>query len=307
IMNTEAVANAATSTATNGSADGYYVQQSLGPLIHAGTLIDGDRAGANYLSASTQGIGNTIGIGTDNARNDAVIHQTNNASVEGATGGAIHYVPNSVSFSGTAIANNVTASGVNGSAMNIEANQTTSGDHIQGTSFLSAGNVQSASGAATATANNMSVNNQGGPLAVQANQVNNSYIRAESVVSPSLFGSATSVAYGVGNSVLAGEYGDSLSLANTQENTGARIDAIATGNGGEGYDMSAQATAMGNAVTGFACSECGGVIDVNNDQRNASGVHATTTVTTTGTNRSTQAITTAVGNSATFYVTKPGG
>ena len=37
-------------------------------------------------------------------------------------------------------------------------------------------------------------------------------------------------------------------------------------------------TAMGNAATAFACSQCGGVLDVANSQTNEGGVAATVAV-----------------------------
>jgi hypothetical protein len=63
---------------------------------------------------------------------------------------------------------------------------------------------------------------------------------------------------------------------------------------------------MGNAVTAYACTNCGGVMNVSNTQTNNAGVNATATTTLTGSNRSVTSTATAVGNSATFYVSKPG-
>jgi len=77
--------------------------------------------------------------------------------------------------------------------------------------------------------------------------------------------------------------------------------------GGDGYDITGQATAMGNSVTGYACSECSGRMTVNNNQTNNTDVGASVTTTVTGQARSVMAITNAVGNSATYYVTHPTG
>jgi hypothetical protein len=97
-------------------------------------------------------------------------------------------------------------------------------------------------------------------------------------------------------------------LNNTQVNTGG-IEASASFTGDNGFDASSSATAMGNAVIGFACSQCGGVINVTNSQTTSGGgveaVSSTTVTNINGNNRSTSGISTAVGNSATFYVSKP--
>ena len=85
------------------------------------------------------------------------------------------------------------------------------------------------------------------------------------------------------------------------------VDAIASFTGNNGYDDAANATAMGNAVTAYACSNCGGVMTVTSSQTSSGGVSASSTTTTTAGNRSVTGAATAVGNNATFYVSKPGG
>ncbi len=75
-----------------------------------------------------------------------------------------------------------------------------------------------------------------------------------------------------------------------------------------GYDLSSTSTAMGNAVTGYACSACGGVMNITSSQSNTADVGATAGIPYAGTNgtvRSAVSAATAVGNSATFYVSKP--
>jgi hypothetical protein len=122
------------------------------------------------------------------------------------------------------------------------------------------------------------------------------------------FGTGQATALGVGNSVLAGNQGPSTDLNNLQLNTGG-IEAEASFTGDNGYDATSSATAMGNAAIGYACSQCGGVININNNQTTSGGgVEASSSTTITnlgGSNRSSTGIATAVGNSATFYVSKP--
>lgn len=62
---------------------------------------------------------------------------------------------------------------------------------------------------------------------------------------------------------------------------------------------------MGNAVTGFACSDCNGTLAVTNSQTNSVALSATSQIDVAASNRSVTGTATAVGNNATFYVSKP--
>ena len=142
-----------------------------------------------------------------------------------------------------------------------------------------------------------------GPVTI----ANSAYTRGQAVVTSYEFGTGSASAYGVGNSVLVGNSGQLMTLDNTQTNTGGGIEVIASFTGNNGYDASSNATAMGTAVTGYACSNCGGVMNVKNTQTSGADVSASSTTTTTAGNRSVTGSATAVGNNATFYVSKPGG
>jgi hypothetical protein len=106
-----------------------------------------------------------------------------------------------------------------------------------------------------------------------------------------------------------GNYGTTLNLDNTQANTGNGAIANATFTGGSvgnpSYDAYASSTVMGNAVTGFACSDCNGAMTVNNSQTNSVNLAANTSIDSAASNRSVTGTATAVGNNATFYVSKP--
>jgi hypothetical protein len=206
--------------------------------------------------------------------------------------------------------NTLSASGAGGT-MDLGVRQTATGDHTQATVFVSAGRAGSAShhgsvsAASSAVANNAMVENHGGPANVNSRQDNTSYVRAQTVSNVDSVGVHTALAYGVGNSLTATEFGPELVLDNRQFNDGG-VASIAEIGGREGYDVAAQASAIGNAVTGTVCTECGGVIDVNNRQVNRSNVVATTKVNMTGANRSATGVATAVGNTASFFATTPG-
>jgi hypothetical protein len=63
---------------------------------------------------------------------------------------------------------------------------------------------------------------------------------------------------------------------------------------------------MGNSATGYACSSCGGTVGITSRQVNSGDVNATSTVNITGSGRSVAGVATAVGNSATYYSSRPG-
>jgi hypothetical protein len=308
VATTSAVGNAGLANTVNGgTVSGSFKQEAGAVTVRAGTGIFADYGYAGDISGGAQTVVNSQGLGASGGSTiNASVDQSSQAVAEASTGVHIKYVPGSANFSGTTVNNNVTASGENGSTMNLAVRQNASGDHTQGTVFVSGGTIQSVSAAASAVANNVSVNNYGGPAAVSTDQTNSSYVRAQAVNNTDSFGASTTLAYGVGNSVLVGEFGPELTLDNNQVNSGG-VSAIAEAGGREGYDMSAQSTAIGNAATGFVCSECGGVINVNNRQVNSSNVVSTTNMSISGPNRSVSGTATAVGNTATFYATRPSG
>jgi hypothetical protein len=132
-------------------------------------------------------------------------------------------------------------------------------------------------------------------------------VRAQAASGAYEFGTSSVMATGIGNSVIADETGQQVTLDNVQVNGTGGVEVIASSTGTQGYDLSSSATAMGNAVTGFACSDCSGRMSITNNQVNGSDISATNTVGVVpgGTARSVTGVTTAVGNSATFYVSKP--
>ena len=305
---TTATGNAGLANTVNGGAvTGNFVQKAGEVTVRAGTGIYGDNAAAGDISGAAQTVVNSQGLGASGGSTiDASVRQSSAAIAEASTGVHIKYVPGAANFTGSTVNNNVTASGADGSRTNLDVRQSATGDHTQGTVFVSAGTMQSVSAAASAVANNLSAENHGYPAEVSARQTNTSYVRAQAVNNTDTFGASTTLAYGVGNSVLVGEFGPELTLDNSQVNSGG-VAAIAEAGGRDGYDMSAQSTAIGNAVTGYVCSDCGGVINVGNRQVNSSNVVSTTNMSLTGANRSVSGISTAVGNTATFYSTSPGG
>ncbi|MEI7931680.1 MAG: holdfast anchor protein HfaD, partial [Alphaproteobacteria bacterium] len=264
-----------------------------------------DLAQADSVVSSSQAIGSSQGYGVEGSTAVVSVNQSSAALTQADGGGNLQYTAGSVVFSALGTSNNVTAVGTYGSAVTVTANQSMTGQRTQASVFTGAGNAQDITAQATTTGNNISVSNQGPYLEVNASQTNTAYTKAEANLSSFEFGSASSIAYGVGNSVMAGNIGSQVILRNTQVNSGGGIEVISGFTGDTGYDAYSTATAVGNAVTGFACAACEGRMNVTNSQTNSAEVGALGGVAIGTSARSVSGVAAATGNTATFYVTSP--
>jgi hypothetical protein len=156
----------------------------------------------------------------------------------------------------------------------------------------------------SSAANSVSLANQGAVTRGEVTQNHQGYVRAESALYVGDFGSVSAVANGVGNTVSAVGYGEALTLNTDQLNSGG-VDAAASFDGVDGYDAEVHATAYGNAVSGQVCSDCDGALTATNTQVNEGGVQAQTRVNVGGGARTINATATAVGNQASYIVTRP--
>jgi hypothetical protein len=120
-----------------------------------------------------------------------------------------------------------------------------------------------------------------------------------------LFGATQTTAYAAGNSSQISNVGAELVLDNVQTNTGGGVEATANFSGHDGYDAVTTATAMGNAVTGYACSRCNGRMSVANSQHNSADVGASSSSSVTSSGRQVTGVSTAIGNNASFNVNAP--
>lgn len=280
--------------------------QTVGPVtIEADSQINGVNAQTGAASVTTQAIANAQGLTVQDADGALTASQSSAALTQSSGGADIDYTPGTASFASSAVSNSVTATAAGAASHTLNITQTMTGARTQAGEVDSFGNAQTAASAATATDNNITATTENGAISLTDNQSNNAYTRAEVVLDAYQFGSGQAQAYSVGNTTLAGAAGADLTLDNTQTNNGGDIVALSTFSGHDGYDASSTATAMGNAVTGYACSDCGGVIGVASSQTNSANVSATSTLSVAGSNRSVSGVATAVGNNATFYVSRP--
>jgi hypothetical protein len=310
VLNTAAYGNAGEAVANNGTnmSGGITQRAASGELIKAGTRVNADGAdlGAE-TSVQSSAVANTQGIGvTGGGTASMVIDQKSAAATQASESMQFRYTPGEVDFASLAVSNNVTATGTTGSTQILNTSQKMVGPQTLAYSAVTTANAQTINNVATSTANNLSANNDGGPLDLAAHQVNKGYVRAQTTNVAAEYGTNNAMSYGVGNSVTAGENGIALDMDLNQVNHGG-VTAVSDVSGGAGYDSQATAVAMGNAVTGYACSSCGGVIDVNSRQVNTNTITAGATVGVTGSGRSVSGMSTAVGNSATYYASRPSG
>lgn len=304
VLTTAATGNTGDAAVAEGTLTGVFNQVNNGDGIVARSWVEGPDAQAEYFQSSTNAIGNSQGLGLTNASAGARINQENSADVSAESGGVLQYVPGAATYSAAAAGNNATSIGVEQSAQRVIVSQDNTAADVNASATAYYGNSYLTTTSATASGNNANLTNQGPLLDVTTTQNNEAGVEAQGYASSYDFGGASVLAYGVGNSVMAGNSGEELVLDNTQNNEGGVL-AVAGFDGHNGYDGFSSATAIGNAVTGYACAYCAGTMSVGNQQTNSANVIAQSSATLTGQARSVIGLTTAVGNNASFYVTRP--
>jgi len=303
ILSTAATGNTGDSGVISGVHTGVYNQRTEAVSITAASDVQAPDASAGDVSSSAQAIANSQGLAQSGGAAGAGVNQVNNAEVNAQNQGTFSYVYGQSDFTATAAGNNVTAAG-GGSGQRVVIDQSNNAALGQAGAYTSYGSGYLTNTQATVTGNNVTAAEQSPILDVTANQTNLAYLRAEAVNAGNEFGAGTATAYGVANSIVAGNAGAEVDLDNTQYNAGGGVDAYAEYGGEQGYDAAASATAIGNASAGYACSDCGSVMSVNNSQTNSANVRAESRTTVTSA-RSVVGVANAVGNTASYYVTRP--
>jgi hypothetical protein len=305
VLTTAATGNTSDAGVFNGTLTGVY-NQTTGPVAITGhSHTEAPNADAGDVSSSVQAIGNSQGVGVSYGVSGVRINQTNEAQVTTDGGGVYGQVNGAAAFVAATAANNITTTSEGGSSQRIIANQANNAGLTQAAQFTAFGQAYVATTQTTATGNNVSATNQGPLLDATIDQTNVAYVRSQAETSAAAFSSVTATAYGIGNSSLAGNLGEEVIVDNTQFNEGGGVESVAAFTGGDGYDGLASATAIGNAATGFACSDCGGRMTVSNRQTNDADVGSTSSVTVSGSGRAVAGVSTAIGNTASYYTSRP--
>ena len=284
-------------------------QVAAGPAVQASTDIQaGDSAitGGGYVSTSATA--NNVAVGGPRSQVLGAIDQTAQTTVFSETVADIRYVPATASFSSRATANSAQAGTTGSSHQDLSIRQENRPSTTVAQTDVYIDNAWDVSADAQARGNYANAGNEGGSMVIRADQSNAGRVRAETRLRTDLYGAAVASARAVANETVAGNDDIYLSLDNTQINTGG-VEAVATFQGNTGYDAYVGADAIGNAVSGYVCSTCGGEVNVANTQVNSGDVSAVVNVGAgrTGGSRAAVVGANAAGNSATFYVSRPGG
>ncbi|WGM30342.1 hypothetical protein KKHFBJBL_00559 [Brevundimonas sp. NIBR11] len=281
--------------------------QTVGPSeVTASSTITGSSARLiGGASVGVTAIANTTSLGASGSRVEGTVIQNSAAGVRASNFAGTQYIPETGEFISQSAGNVVTVNSGLASSQDLTIRQRQSGDQVTASTSANSGNAWDLAGRARATGNQALLYNQGGSAVVTTDQSNLSQIQTASRVTSYDFGAATSNAYGTGNEVSIGNNDRYLEIDNSQVNSGG-VEVSSTFEGAYGYDAYVAAEAVGNSVTGYACSQCDGQMDVTNSQTNSGTVSATAATTVRGSGRSVATGANAIGNSATFYVSRPG-
>jgi len=288
-----------------GALSGSFLQTSASPTVDAESQINATNAETADAAFSVQATGNGQVLGATDSAIGAAVSQSNASTVTANGGVVFGDVSNQGSFAAVGAGNSLTSVGQGASAQAIDVAQTNTGQVTQGAIFVNLGSSGITDTSSTGTGNSATVTNTEGGLAVTTSQDNESFVHAQTVETSFDWGGATVSAEATGNSAVAANVGPNLALNNTQLNGAEGVESSATFQGDTGFDATVSSSATGNSVTGFACSACGGVMNVTNNQTNLGDAAASTQIGLTGSARSISGAATAVGNSATFFVSAP--
>ena len=261
--------------------------------LHAGAAV-----GASAISNTVAVYGQTSVVG-------GTIDQSSSAIVRSFSRIESQYIPDAASVTSQAIVNAIAVNSDNTSGQNLGLSQRSFGAYIEAEASANAANAWDLAARARATANQAVLYNEGGAVVTASDQRNSSFVRASALTTAYDYGRAEAYARGAANELSVGNNDIFVEIDNTQFNTGG-VDVISTFSGTNGYDVSVGADAAGNSVTGYACSECEGHLEARNTQTNNGDVSAVANTTVAGSNRSVITGANAVGNSASFYVSRPG-
>jgi hypothetical protein len=281
-------------------------QSNTGGLVSATTEI-GDSSARLHAGAAVgaSAISNTVALYGEGSFVSGTIDQSSSAVVRSFGRIESQYIPAGASVTSQAIVNAVAVNSGQTSGQDLSIGQRSTGDFIEAEASANAGNAWDLAARARATANQAVLYNEGGSVVTASDQQNSSFVRASALTTAYDYGRAEAYARGAANELSVGNNDIYVQIDNTQFNAGG-VDVTATFSGTNGYDVSVGADAVGNSVTGYACSTCEGYLEARNVQTNSGDVSAVANTTVAGSNRSVITGVNAVGNSASFYVSRPG-
>lgn len=281
-------------------------QSNTGGLVSATSMVGDSSArllGGGTVAASA--ISNTTALYGEGAFLDGSIDQSSSAVVRSYSRVDSQYIPAEAEVTAQSVVNAIAVTSGQTSGQELTLTQTSTGDFVEAESSANTGNGWDLASRARATANQAILYNEGGSVVTTTDQTNSAFVRAAATTTAYDYGRAQAYARGAANEVSVGNNDIYVEIDNSQFNSGG-VDVSATFSGTNGYDVYVNADAVGNAVTGYACSQCEGYLEARNSQTNAGDVSALATTTVAGSGRAVITGANAVGNSASFYVSRPG-
>jgi hypothetical protein len=314
------VRNTSTATAVaNAQANALEAQTSGGKLdIEAGqyaydTAVSATTnvsiRNAQQLNAASSAAANNVALGATNGDLRTRLHQETYQSVS-ATSEAEACCTGSSSVSASATGNAIGSTSQT-STVDAQYDQAAWTDSISATARLRQVTGYNATAATTAAANSATIDNKWGYADIRGRQDSTANVSASSDVALDTWAyTATSAAYGVGNSTLATNIGSDMRVNLEQGNSGG-VATTATFNGGTNGVQSGNAvvsaTSLGNAFTGYVCSRCGdAALTGTVSQTNSGSITATGTMNAIGATTAAGSAS-AIGNTATFITTSTNG
>ena len=280
-------------------------QRNTGGLVGALTEVGDENArllAGGVVSATATS--NTVSLYGEGSVIQGTVEQSSSATVRAYSRLESQYVPAAAEVQAQAMGNAIGVNSGQTSGQNLAFDQTSSGDFVEAEASANTGNGWDLAARARAVGNYANSYNSGGSVVTTSAQDNASFIRSAATTTAYDYGRAQAYASGAGNQLSVGNNDIYVEIDNSQINTGG-VEVTATFAGTNGYDVYVGAEATGNAVTGYACSECRGYLEARNSQTNSGDVSAQATTTVSGSNRAVISSSTATGNSATFYVSRP--
>ena len=282
-------------------------QRNTGGLVGAQTEVGDENArllAGGVVSATATS--NTTSLYGEGSFVRGTVEQSSDATVRAYSRLDSQYVPAAAEVQAQAMGNAIGVNSGQTSGQNLGFDQTSTGGFIEAEASANTGNGWDLAARARAVGNYANSYNSGGSVEVGSAQDNSSFIRSAATTTAYDYGRAQAYASGAGNQLSVGNNDIFVEIDSTQINTGG-VDVSANFSGTNGYDVYVGAEAVGNAVTGYACSECQGYLEARNTQTNSGDVSAQASTIVAGSNRAviSSATATATGNSATFYVSRP--
>lgn len=280
-------------------------QRNTGALVGALTEVGDENArllAGGVVAANATS--NTVALYGEGSVLQGTVEQSSSATVRAYSRLDSQYIPAAAEVTAQATSNAIGVNSLQTSGQNLAFDQTSTGDFIEAEASANTGNGWDLAARARAVGNDANSYNSGGSVVTTSAQDNSSFIRSAATTTAYDYGRAQAYASGAGNQLSVGNNDIYVEIDNSQINTGG-VEVTATFAGTNGYDVYVGAEATGNAVTGYACSECQGYLEARNVQTNSGDVSAQANTVVSGSNRSVISSATATGNSATFYVSRP--